>query len=222
MGAADGATTWAVGVLDPMDRIAEVLFGLIMVLTFTGSISAAESGREEVRTLLVGAIGCNLAWGVIDAVMYLMARLGEHGLAWRTYRAFRDAAGPEEARSAVASALPPVVAAAIGPAELESIRAALERMPPVTARPRLGREDWMGALGVFVLVVLSTFPVVLPFLFVPEAIRALRVSNAVAIAMLFGLGYAFGRVAHHRPWLMALAMVGIGLVLVAVTIALGG
>ena len=53
--------------LDPIDRVSEVLFGLIMVLTFTGSLSVAEAGHSEVRTMLVGALGCNLAWGIIDA-----------------------------------------------------------------------------------------------------------------------------------------------------------
>jgi hypothetical protein len=63
-------------VLEPIDRVSEVLFGLIMVLTFTGSLSVAEAGRSEVRTMLIGALGCNLAWGIIDGVLYLMA-------AWR-------------------------------------------------------------------------------------------------------------------------------------------
>jgi hypothetical protein len=55
------------GFLDPMDRISEVLFGVIMVLTFTGALSIATADRLEVREMLVGALGCNLAWGVIDA-----------------------------------------------------------------------------------------------------------------------------------------------------------
>ncbi len=64
-------------VLEPYDRISEVLFGLIMVLTFTGSLSIAEGGREAVRTMLLGALGCNLAWGIIDGVLYLMGCLAE-------------------------------------------------------------------------------------------------------------------------------------------------
>ena len=48
-------------VLEPMDHISEVLFGLIMVLTFTGSLSVAEAGRLEIRTMLIGALGCNRA-----------------------------------------------------------------------------------------------------------------------------------------------------------------
>jgi hypothetical protein len=41
-----------------------VLFGLVMVLSFTGSLSVAEAGREDIRSMLVAALGCNLAWGV--------------------------------------------------------------------------------------------------------------------------------------------------------------
>ena len=47
-------------VLAPNECIAEVLFGLIMVLTFTGSLNVAEADRGEVRTMLIGTLGCNL------------------------------------------------------------------------------------------------------------------------------------------------------------------
>ena len=84
-------------VLDPSERIAEVLFGLIMVLTFTGSLSIAEAGRDDVRAMLIGALGCNIAWGVIDGVLYLMSALAEKGRALSTYVALRRAATPTEA-----------------------------------------------------------------------------------------------------------------------------
>ena len=50
-------------VLNPVDRISEVLFGLIMVLSFTGAISASTDARDDVRELLWGALGCNLGTG---------------------------------------------------------------------------------------------------------------------------------------------------------------
>ena len=77
-------------VLDPIERLSEVLFGLIMVLTFTGSLSVVGAGREDVRTMLVGALGCNLAWGIIDAVFYLMASLAEKERGFATFRAVRE------------------------------------------------------------------------------------------------------------------------------------
>ena len=91
--------------------------------------------------------------------------------------------------------------------------------------PRPGTSaatSWLGALGVFLWVFASTFPVVVPFLFVSEPLRAVRLSNTVALVMLYLTGHALGRVTGHRTWLTGLAMVAVGALLVALTIALGG
>jgi hypothetical protein len=208
--------------LDPIDRFSEILFGLIMVLTFTGSISAAESGREEIRTMLIGAIGCNLAWGIIDAVMYLFANITERGRAILALRSLREASDTAAAHQVIRDAVPPLVASVMQESELELIRQRLNQLPPTPQAPALTRGDFRGALAVFLLVFLSTFPVVIPFLFMSNGIRALRVSNAIAIAMLFAIGYWLGRYMGHRPWRLGVLMVVIGLMLVGMTIALGG
>ena len=193
-----------------------------MVLTFTSSFNVSEAGREGVHKMLVAALGCNLAWGIIDGIMYLMGCLTERAHRLRTLRAVRKAAQPEEAYRIITKALPPALAPVLQTPELERMRLHLNQLPEPPARPQLTARDWLGALGVFLLVFLSTFPVVLPFLFKHDVTRALRISNAIAIAMLFLTGYAFGRCAGHRPWLMGFSMVVLGGVLVAVTIALGG
>lgn len=208
-------------VLDPSDRITEVLFGLIMVLTFTGSLSVAASAHEEIRTMLLAAVGCNLAWGIVDGVMFLMTQLSERSRALVAYRTARSA-DPAAARAAIADVLPPVLAAVLSTTELDAIRTRLARQPEPPVAARLTRDDWRGALGVLLLVFLSTFPVVLPFLFLDDPRRALRLSNAVAITMLFGAGWALGRLAGARALRYGLSMVLIGAALVAITIALGG
>ena len=209
-------------VLEPNERISEVLFGLIMVLTFTGSLSVAEAGRDDVRTMLIGALGCNIAWGIIDGILYLMGCLSEQGRGIRSLRALRKAAAPEAAHRVIADALPPMVAATLGPAEYESMRQKLLRLPEPPSRPRLRKEEWRGAFGVFLLVFLTTFPVAIPFIIMDEVGRAMRVSNAIAIVLLFLTGFAFGRIAEYRPWLTGLAMVVLGSALAAITMALGG
>src|SRR4029453_9658641 len=92
-------------VLEPIERVSEVLFGLIMVLTFTGSLSVAEAGREDVRTMLIAAVGCNLAWGIIDAALYLMSSLAARGGALMTFQAVRAASDPQHAQRLIADAL---------------------------------------------------------------------------------------------------------------------
>src|SRR6266576_630260 len=116
-------------VLEPIDRVSEVLFGLIMVLTFTGSLSIAEAGRSEVRTMLIGALGCNLAWGIIDGVLYLMGCLAEKGRGLLTFRAVRKATDPSASQRLIADALPPVVGSVLKPVELESLYQRLKQLP---------------------------------------------------------------------------------------------
>ena len=208
--------------LEPMDRISEILFALIMVLTFTCSFSVAGAGRENVRTLLIGAMGCNLAWGIIDAIFYLMGSFSMLGQGILRLKALTGAASPTEAHQIMAGALPPVLVSVLSPADLEQIREKLNRVSGLPARPHLRKEDWLGALGVFLIVVLTTLPVLVPFAVIENARRALRLSNGIAIVMLFMTGYAFGRHAGYSPVKMGLSMVILGSVLVAITILLGG
>ena len=218
----DDAVKSSKRVLEPHERISEVLFGLIMVLSFTGSLSVAEAGRGEVRTMLIGAVGCNIAWGIIDGILYLMGCLAEKGRDLKTYRAVRKATNPQKSQKLIADALPSVLASVVEPAELEAMRERLLKLPEPPERARLDRSDWWGALGVFLLVFLSTFPVAIPFIFMQSAMTAMRVSNAVAIGMLFITGVAYGRCVGRSPWVFGISMVVLGSVLVALTMALGG
>jgi hypothetical protein len=209
-------------VLDPLERFSEIVFGLIMVLSFTCAISVAESGRDDVRAMLIGAIGCNLAWGIIDAAFYLIACLSEHGRHDMLLRHAQQSADAAKVQQGIADALPSALAEALQPADFERIHAHLKQLPPPAERARLSGEDWRGALGVFLLVFLSTFPVVLPFIFIHNAHLALRISNAIANVMLFGAGWMLANYAGLRRVPTGLAMVAIGTVLVGLTIALGG
>jgi hypothetical protein len=174
--------------LNPMERISEVLFALIMVLTFTCSFSVADAGREEVRTMLFGALGCNLAWGVIDAVFYLMACFSARGRAILTLGALRQASSSAAAHHIIAKALPPVLVSVLSTSDLETMRERLNHVRDVPLRPHLSKQEWLGAFGVFLIVVLATFPIAIPFALISDTRVALRTSNGIAVVMLFLVG----------------------------------
>jgi hypothetical protein len=209
-------------VLDPVERISETLFGLIMALTFTCTLGVATADSIKVHTMLVGALGCNLAWGIIDAGVYLLARVNHQARKDLTLRAMRQAPDVETAQHIIADALPPLLASVLPPEQLELMRQRLHQLPETSGRPGLTKRDWIGALGLGLLGFLSTFPIVIPFIFISDAKLALRVSNAVAIVMLFFCGYAFGYRSGLQPWAAGLSMVAFGSALVGVAIALGG
>ena len=208
-------------VLDPVSRASEILFGLIMVLTFTLSLSATEAGQADVRKVLIGMLGCNLAWAIIDAVMYLMGARGERRLAISTVQAIREAESPAVGRAIVADNLPPAVLPALTASDIERIRQQLGSLPPESLETRFGREDYLAALGVFLLVFLCLFPVAVPFLLIDDVRRALRFSNAIAVGMLFLTGFTFGGEVGS-PWRTGFLMVLIGIAMVAIAMALGG
>jgi hypothetical protein len=209
-------------ILDPIDRNAEILFGVFMCLTFTGTLSVTTAGSEEIRTMMIAAIACNTAWGLVDAVMYVMRTLVGRGRSLQLVRAVRSASNTANAHAVIAADLRPIYLRAIENEGLEKIRAELLAVREVPAFPALTRADIRAAFLIFALVFLSTFPLVLPFMFFDHLPRAMRVSAAIAIVIVFLCGYSWGKHIGARPIQTGLVMVTVGVLLEAVIIALGG
>lgn len=209
-------------VLSPVDRTSEILFGLIMVLTFTGAISVSNDGRQEVRDLLWAALGCNLAWGLVDAIMYLMNVVLDRGHAMNSIKAIIKEQDMTACRTLIKSEIQPGVAALISEEELNRMVQKIKELPVPESRDIVTFKDLLSGLEIFLLVFLCTLPVALPFAFIGELGVALRVSNGVAILLLFAGGFSLARYAGFRPWLTALVYLLIGVALVSLTMALGG
>lgn len=167
-------------VLDPIERVSEVVFGVLMAMTFIGALNVAEAGQGEVRKVMLAALGCNIAWGLTDGIMYLVAMLTERSRARMLGEAPQDA-------------------------------------------PRLHLDDWRGAFQVFLLVTISTFPLVVPFMLFRDSLAgALLASRGVALAILFLGGWLLARYSGGNRWLAGFGLAAVGALLVAALMALGG
>jgi len=207
-------------VLDPLDRVPEVIFGVLMAVSFTGSISVADAGRADIHTMIFAAFGCNIAWGLTDAVMYLLGVITERQRKVHLLRQLQATRDLREAHRLITDALPERLAAGVSPAVIEGLhRQLLGLTPPKTV---LGLRDLRAALAIFLLVVVSTFPVVVPFLFLHDTALALRSSNLLALLTLFIGGYVLGKYAGASPWRYGTALTVAGAALMAAIIALGG
>ncbi len=208
-------------VLDPLERSSEIMFGLIMALTFTSAVSVA-STKLEVRTMLFSALGCNVAWGLIDGALYVLSQLVMRQRQRKFALAMADAP-LAEARQMILTKLPDGLEPHLGPADLDPLVKAVGALspPPETLLPH--RDDLQGAAGIFLLVFLSTLPVALPFLLIANVTVALRTSNAIAVALLLVLGARLGRyMGWPSPWFLGAGVALFGALLVACAIALGG
>src|SRR5262249_29519609 len=138
-------------------------------LTFICSLGIATAGNIKIQTMLIGALGCNLAWGIVDGGLYLLARINTRGGNILTLRAIRRAPDAETARRVIADALPPECVKVLPLEQVDQIRQSLHHLPETAETPRLTKRDWLGALGLCLLSFLSTFPVVTPFIFLSDA-----------------------------------------------------
>ncbi|BBU32297.1 hypothetical protein BTHE68_60310 (plasmid) [Burkholderia sp. THE68] len=209
-------------VLDTVDRVSELCFGLFMALTFVGTVSATTGGDAAGRKMLYTAFGCNLAWGLADAVMYLVRTIADrarrHALALSIQRERDAAAGVRALRERLSTALDPFVS----DADLEAIRKRIAASTSLPERARFMRGDFLAALGIFIIIVLSTFPVAAPFVLVRHVPTALLISRVLTLAMLFFCGFALGGYAGWSGWKAGLSMMALGVLLTMAIIALGG
>jgi hypothetical protein len=209
--------------LDPADRLGEVLFGLIMALGFT---AAVRLGREEAdnRALFIGILGCNIAWAIVDGVMYVLTAHFEQGRLARLARDVLAAPSDAAALRQVASELDDRIETVTTIEQRKQIhRWALENLRQYEhKRSQLRREDVLGGVAIAALIVLATLPVVVPYLVIPDAELAVRVSNLIALTELFLLGMWWGRMVGHSPFRVAGGLTLVGVVLVLIAIALGG
>lgn len=210
--------------LDPSDSLGELIFGLIMVLTFTLGARLLDSEEPaDGNSLIVAAVGCNIAWGIIDAFLFVLGRVYERHRIANIAKALRKI----DARAAL-----PVLEAELGsPLAQKVAEAERERFylavahaahlhPP--ARVRVQPDDIKAAIVVFFLVLGTAVPAALPFLLIADGELALRSSNALLVGLLFLVGFQWGRHVGARPWVAGALVMALGASLALLAIPLGG
>lgn len=208
-------------VLDPISRLSEIMFGLLMALTFTGTMSIVLGEGGNVQSVLLAALGCNLAWGIVDGTMYVLTSVTERGQTLARRRKIA-ASAPEQARRLVRDNLPDDVERALSDEEIDRVVLLAWRLTDEDKPAALTVNDVRAAGLVFLLVVGATLPPAVPFVILDDAFVAIRVSNLIAVVMLFLIGWRLDRLMDRTSIQMRIVVPIIGCLLVAVTIALGG
>lgn len=211
--------------LEPEDRLAEMLCGLVMVLSILLTAGYYVAGsRDPAQALLVAAIGCNLAWGIIDGLFYIGYALIDRSKTGRMITLVQGSSGKDAAIEELRDQTGGLILDALDEGEqtraLDLLYAGLKDAEiPET---KILREDWFAALGALLLNVGATIPATIPFLLIPDWRVALRVSNLVIIVMLFFVGFRFASIIHANPWKIGGMLVLLGSLMVAIAVALGG
>jgi VIT1/CCC1 family predicted Fe2+/Mn2+ transporter len=174
--------------------------------------------------MLVAAVGCNLAWGIIQGWLFVLDKLFERGrlakLALEVQESTDEGAALEMIRDEHDPDLDKVASVE------ERARLYLHILDNVKATPvartRLRCGDLAGAFVVFLLVSLTAVPAVVPFLLIDDLRTALRVSNFLLVSLLFLVGHQWAAITNMNRWTTGLSIMVVGIGMVAIGEALGG
>lgn len=211
--------------IDPVDSLGEALFGLIMALTITlGARLLSQATEFDPRELIAAMLGCNVAWGVIDAMLYLIGSVFRRNQRVQFVRKLRSARDDREAMAAIRDEFGLEDEPPLADADRESLhRLILDVLRHAgTERAHLRLQDYQAALAIIMLVSLTAVPGVLPFLFLQDGYLALDLANFMQVCLLFLVGYRWASHTGANPWRTGAMIVGLGIGLVAVAVALGG
>src|SRR5262245_11202606 len=212
--------------LDPGETLGEVLGGFIMTLTFTlGARLLTADGQLDARDLVVAIVGCNVAWGVIDATLFVLNNLFYRSRRVHFFRELKSLRNEAEALAAVGEEFgldeEPVNVRSEDRAVLHQYLLAMSvRATP--AKVGLRQRDFVSAFIVFGLVSATAVPGVIPLLLLADSNLALHVSNWLLILLLFVVGCWWGRYTDAPPWRVGLTAMLLGIFMVLVAVALGG
>jgi hypothetical protein len=212
--------------LRPDESLSEILFGLIMALTITaGARLFAEGGQIDAHRLVVATVGCNVAWGAIDAVLFVLGGLFHRSRRARFHRTLLSARDRTDALAALEAEFAledePLEVRPDDRARLYQALLALS-VHAAPAGPRLRQRDFVAAFIVFVLVSATSLPGVIPLLLFTDSDLALHVSNWLLILLLFFVGYWWGHYTQVSPWRAGLIVLLLGACMVLIAVVLGG
>ncbi len=217
--------------LDPIDRLAETIYSILILLTFTLAfrIFMLDPGQvvtsEYVNELLVAALLATAAWGVIDGIVYVLTEVLERGERHRILWHIQSADTAEEAAAAVADEFDYILEPITGESQRAMLyRDVLDHLRDSQPQPiKLKREDLIGALACVLVAIIAVLPSLLPFALIRnDPALAIRVSNVISFAVLFYSGYEWGKYTGTSRIKTGLVLVAVGVLLVAIAIPFGG
>jgi VIT1/CCC1 family predicted Fe2+/Mn2+ transporter len=197
---------------------------MVLTCTLGASVLAGSIDREGLRITLIAALGCNIAWGIIDAALYVMGNVFVRRRNQRLMQAIRSAPDDATALALVREALEPRVGSHGREKDRERFYQSLHGLiaNDAPASSFVTADDLRSALAVFVLVVAAALPSALPFFLIGDPQLALRAANTVQVLLLFVVGFYWARSVGGSGWWTGLILMLSGIFLVGIAVFLGG
>ncbi len=219
--------------LDPIDRLSETVYTVLIALVFTLAYRIFKFGGETgpdfysgySLELFFAILGAAMAWGIIDGIMYALMEVFQRSERHRLLAEIQTADTHETGLEIIADELDFILEPITGDDQRQALYVDILNHLRAGQPQAIGlqREDVYGALGSVLVAVVAITPSLLPFLLLPQnTALAIRISNMISFVVLFAAGYSWGRHAGTSPWKTGLLLVVFGLLMVLIAIPLGG
>jgi hypothetical protein len=210
--------------LTPSERLSQALYSLILVLTVISAVEITISRDQQTSsTLLFAALGTSVAWGMVDAVVYVLTGLHERNHHVRVVSRVKKRPKIDAIRQ-IEDELEDSLIGVLDIEErdriVEQVYSTMHNATP--KRQGVTKDDVLGGIASFLISFIIVLPPVMPFILTLPLDYAIRLSNFIAVAMLFIVGYVSGGMGGMNRVRWALTITVLGVVIVLVTILLGG
>jgi VIT1/CCC1 family predicted Fe2+/Mn2+ transporter len=217
--------------LFPHEWLLEIIYGLIIALAITNAVRAiAGPGTIDIDLMAETALGAGIAWGIIDAILYILIVVYEKNRYARISSMLKGTSDDREALGIIQEDLEDSIVGTVDAEDQEAVYKLVldsQRRSGYASNGRaktikIMREDLFGATQVFLAMLAATLVVVLPLWLIEPPTTAVLVSNAVALVSLFMVGYAWARHTNIPRTRFGLILVVIGAAIIGITLVLGG
>ncbi len=218
--------------LYPHERLVEIIYGLVIALTITSAIRVITGGVDlDIDLMAVASLGAGIAWGIIDAILYVLVVVFQRHRYFLIAGKIRSAKDEQEALSTIQGELEESIIGTLDVEDQKSVYRlvlhAQRRSSDIRYTRQPGtigivREDIFGSVQIFLAMLLATVVVVIPLWLIEPPHAAVVVSNIVAFSALFVVGYTWAKHTSIRNTVFGLMLVMVGAVIVGISLVLGG
>lgn len=219
--------------ISPTQAAVEFFYGLLMAMTLSNTLRLALLGisAEEVMFVVsVAMLGCNTAWGIADGAVSVLTSHFQNLYYYRKVKQIKDGEDRQAARDLASEVLSEALTEIHEDILDEETR---RRMADVAiqaikrkdiVRPVLGRSQWITAGWCVLLNVAAALPFIAVYQLglILDLNLVTLIANLTGAVLLFFLGRFLDRRLGDGNGRTGLVMVGLGMLMLAIIVALGG
>ncbi len=198
--------------------VQEALYGFVMALTFIISAQVGLIKFDSSLRLVILIIGMNFVWGFID--MYIFYKMDVFAQGRYAKIVNNKDKHPENTRKAVYNELGSTIFDVLSEEDKEeAVNLVMKSAVEDCEAMKSDRKDmFLSGLSCFIITLLTTIPIILSLLLIPNMHLSLWVASSLAIISLFFTGYMLdsGDSFKNRAYTgLSIAFIALGLTLLA-------